>query len=872
MSDCQCLALQKFFAMKKKLLLIVSAFIYLTTTAQNEFRLLIQTDAPGATGTTFELPIRNNVAYDLTIDWGDGTSESYFTPSSSQTSIPHTYAADGQYLITITATSTLNAFHSLHFGSTGAGGTPNNRNKVLEIQQWGNLLWQDFNGAFLGCTNMNITATDAPNLSNATNMTNAFLGCDSLNANLNNWNVSSITSMVQTFSGCRKFNQPLNNWNVSNVTSFVRMFENCVSFNQNLNNWDVGNAQFLSFMFLGCTNFNGDVSTWNTSSTIILESMFNSCTNFNQPIGNWNVSNVTNMSSMFAFAPNFNQSLNNWNTANVTTMAGMFFNCTNFNGNISNWNTSSVSTMQGMFTNCVNFNQPIGNWNVGNVQNMSQMFLNATGFNQPIGSWNTSSVSANGFTQMFRGATSFNQPLNDWDVSGANNLEFMFNGCTAFNQDLNNWDVSNVERFEAMFGNCTNFNGNVTTWSLMTSPVSFFTLNNMFANCQKFDQDLSSWNLSQVTTALGFLDFTNITPCYVSNMMVAWSGQPLKNNVGLGLSGLRTNATGAAARQSIISSKGWVIDGGFELTPLSINTNPDCGSQGNGSVSLGFGGYGQFSLNDFILTGPVSQTTTVGFSTNFNNLPIGNYNITIEDRIGCQLYNETFSIVGENNPEVLTRTITPVSCTQDSTGAISITTSGDYIEWYDLDFNYINDGVNQIDDLPVGSYMAYIYGGSCFLIDTIEVALGSVDGSIAVTGNNISLTITEGIAPYVIVWTGPDGIINESGTELIGMPNGTYTATIRDASFCEKTFTATVSVGTSINSLANSITNIFPNPTKDVLHIELDKTATIEIFSITGVKLAELNGANKYQFNTSPLASGLYFVKAGEQTMKFVKN
>jgi len=851
--------------MKKTGLLFLSMLIFTWTNAQNDFRMLIQTNAPGATGANFDLPIRNNVAYDMTIDWGDGTSQSYFTPNGSQSSIPHTYTADGQYLISITAPNTTAGFHSFHFGSTGSGGTPNNRRKVLEIQQWGNLLWQDFNGAFTGCGNMNITATDAPNLSNATNMTNAFLGCDSLNANINHWNVSSITSMVQTFSGCQKFNQPLNNWNVSNVTSFVRMFENCVSFNQNLNNWNVGNAQFLSFMFLGCTNFNGDVSTWNTSSAIILESMFNSCANFNQPIGNWNVSNVTNMSSMFLGATNFNQSLNNWNTGNVTAMQDMFRNCTNFNGNISNWNTSSVTTMQGMFINCVNFNQPIGGWNVGNVQSMLQMFWNATSFNQPIGSWNTSSVTANGFTQMFRGATSFNQPLNDWDVSGANNLEFMFNGCTAFNQDLNNWNVSNVERFEAMFGGCTNFNGNVTTWNLKTTPTSFFTIRNMFSNCQKFDQDLSSWNLSQVTTAGGFLDFTNITPCYLSNMMVAWSGQSLKNSVGLGLSGLRTNATGAAARQSIITSKGWVIDGGFELTPLSINTNADCGSQGNGSVSLGFGGYGQFSLNDFILTGSVSQTITVGFSTNFSNLPIGNYNITIEDRTGCQLYNDTFSIVGANNPEILTRTITPVACNQDSTGAISITTTGNYFEWYDIDFNYINDGanINQITNLPAGTYLVYVYQNSCNIIDTIEVKQAEVLANLTVFGNNLELNITEGTSPYTISWEGSNGFTAGNVTTLTNLADGSYSATVVDANGCLKTVNALVNT-VGIANMSPIKFALYPNPASDILNLESEEMIDeVKIMDLAGrTVLTSSNIANSSaQINISGLNFSSYFIQ-----------
>lgn len=854
--------------MKKNLLLILSAFIYLTTTAQNEFKMLIQTDAPGATGTSFELPIRNNVAYDLTIDWGDGSAlETYSTPSSSQSSIPHTYATDGQYVITITAP--IPGFHSFHFGTTSGAGTPNNRRKVLEIQQWGNLYWQTFEGAFVGCENMNITATDAPDLSVVSNMSGAFSSCTALNADINHWNVSGVVNMFSTFGGCTNFNQPLNDWDVSSVTNFSRMFENCTAFNQNLNSWNVGAAQVFSLMFKDCTNFNGDITTWNTASATNMTNMFFGCTNFNQPIGNWNVSNVTNMGSMFFKATNFNQSLNNWNTSSVTNMGAMFWECTNFNGNISAWNTAGVTDMGTMFYLCTNFNQAIGGWNVGNVTNMQQMFRGASSFNQPLNNWNTSSVVSFGFAEMFMGATSFNQPLNNWDVSGATSFFLMFNGCSNFNQDLDNWNVSNSTRFDGMFGGCTNFNGNVTSWTLNTN--SNFQAINMFASCNRFNQNLSGWNLSRATALGGFLNGTNISPCVLGDMLVAWSQQSLNPNVSIGLQGLRTTTVGDAARQLIVTNFNWIFDGGFSLGSLNISPSVDCGFQNNGSVSLGFGGFGNFPANEFILTGPVSQTTTEGFNTNFSNLHVGSYNIIITDATGCQLYDDSFDIIGTDNPEVTSRTITPVSCTQDSTGAISITTTGNYVEWYDFDFNYINDGVNQIDNLPAGTYIAYVYENSCIIRDTIDVALGSVDATIAVNGNNISVTITEGLAPFVIVWSGPDGIINETGTELLGVPNGTYTATVRDASFCEKTLTATVS-GTSISKLENTILNIYPNPTSSILNIELDKETNIEILSITGVKLAEMSGASQYQYNTSSLAAGLYFIKAGEQTMKFVKN
>ncbi|MFC3161160.1 hypothetical protein ACFOEQ_24410 [Chryseobacterium arachidis] len=42
--------------------------------------------------------------------------------------------------------------------------------KILEIQQWGNIHWTTFNNAFVFCQNMNITATDVPDLSAVTSL------------------------------------------------------------------------------------------------------------------------------------------------------------------------------------------------------------------------------------------------------------------------------------------------------------------------------------------------------------------------------------------------------------------------------------------------------------------------------------------------------------------------------------------------------------------------------------------------------------------------------------------------------------------------------------------------------------------------------
>ncbi|MDY4803899.1 DarT ssDNA thymidine ADP-ribosyltransferase family protein [Campylobacter sp.] len=159
------------------------------------------------------------------------------------------------------------------------------------------------------------------------------------------WDVSNVTDMSEMFSGCENFNQPLNSWNVSNVTNMFRMFFGCENFNQPLNSWNVSSVTNMNGMFWGCINFNQPLNSWNVSNVTNMKRMFWGCKKFNQPLNSWNVSNVTDMSEMFSGCENFNQPLNSWNVSNVADMSYMFFGCENFNQPIYNWNTDEVSLL-----------------------------------------------------------------------------------------------------------------------------------------------------------------------------------------------------------------------------------------------------------------------------------------------------------------------------------------------------------------------------------------------------------------------------------------------------------------------------------------------------------------------------------------------
>jgi surface protein len=226
----------------------------------------------------------------------------------------------------------------IKFNNTG------DREKILDVKQWGiDTTWTSFEDAFYGCSFLNITATDTPNIA-ATNMFQAFRDTDLTTFNnINNWDVSSVTSMRGIFLGTN-FNQDIGNWDVSNVSNMIGMFFD-TNFNQNIGNWNVSSVTTMGSMFRD-SPFNQDIGNWDVSNVTVMGSMFNS-SSFNQDIGNWNVSNVTDMGYMFRESP-FNQNLANWDVTSVTNflnfMAGVTLSTTNYDALLIGWAAQSVNS------------------------------------------------------------------------------------------------------------------------------------------------------------------------------------------------------------------------------------------------------------------------------------------------------------------------------------------------------------------------------------------------------------------------------------------------------------------------------------------------------------------------------------------------
>lgn len=268
-------------------------------------------------GQSFRLPTVASGTYNCVIDWGDensGTLDNSLGPDRT-----HTYIVGGVYDIRISGV----------FDGWSTNNYPD-RLKITQVKQWGVMKPGTGYGAFFGCSNLIVTASDILDTSACKTLQVFWGSCSSLTdvPNMELWDISNVTTLYRCFLNCYLFNQDLNGWDTSSVTIFYSIFLGCWVFNGNISDWNLTNAYTTAEMFTRCYAFNQDISGWDVSSVVIFggyatpandgaRGMFSQCTSFNQDISGWDTSSATSMRNMFKDAESFDQDISGWNFSSV---------------------------------------------------------------------------------------------------------------------------------------------------------------------------------------------------------------------------------------------------------------------------------------------------------------------------------------------------------------------------------------------------------------------------------------------------------------------------------------------------------------------------------------------------------------------------
>jgi len=299
-----------------------------------------------------------------------------FNDLSGQQTI--TLPSSGVYILEVFPKAS-NGFNRIQFDNN------EDKNKILDTKNWGDIVWNSFENAFYGCINMTVTATDVPNLSSVTDMNSMFNRAESANPDTTNWDVSSVTNMSFMFEHATSANPDTSNWDVSSVTNMSFMFYEATSANPDVSNWDVSNATDMSFMFYEASSANPDTSNWDVSNVTDMNNMFRSASNANPDMTLWDVSSVTDMNRMLLDSNLGATNLNSWDVSNVTNMELMFKSSLNANVDCRDWDVSNVTNMRSMFEDSnlseENLTACYENWSQLNLQQNVEFSAGSTKYN-----------------------------------------------------------------------------------------------------------------------------------------------------------------------------------------------------------------------------------------------------------------------------------------------------------------------------------------------------------------------------------------------------------------------------------------------------------------------------------------------------------
>ncbi|MEX2411988.1 MAG: BspA family leucine-rich repeat surface protein [Candidatus Paceibacterota bacterium] len=153
-----------------------------TSDSSKSFISIWKTDNPGASN-SHEISIPTiGEGYDYNIYWESVTDTSVNGRENNiDGNITIAFPEIGIFRVEISG-----FFPRIYFNTTG------DCMKILQIEQWGDIKWQSMNRAFSGAENLQITASDSPDLTNVKDMTGMFNAARALNEDLSTWDVSNV--------------------------------------------------------------------------------------------------------------------------------------------------------------------------------------------------------------------------------------------------------------------------------------------------------------------------------------------------------------------------------------------------------------------------------------------------------------------------------------------------------------------------------------------------------------------------------------------------------------------------------------------------------------------------------------------------------
>jgi len=160
------------------------------------------------------------------------------------------------------------------------------------------------------------------------------------------------------------------------------------------------------------------------------------------------------------------------------------------------------------------------------------------------------------------------------------------------------------------------------------------------------------------------------------------------------------------------------------------------------------------------------------------------------------------------------------------------------------------------------------------VVDVISITYDVTD-DIGVFSGAIDITVTGGVAPYLFDWSN-DGTGDFDDTEdLTGLTDGWFIVVVNGSTGCSATAEIRVGNQLGIDDVNESNFMVYPNPTQELVNIELKGNFQFEIVTINGEIIQTGTATDKKVVSLKDYADGIYFVNVRSDvnttTFKVVK-
>ena len=249
----------------------------------------------------------------------------------------------------------------------------------------------------------------------------------------------------------------------------------------------------------------------------------------------------------------------NWGNLDITTNRA-FYGCSNFDFTATDAPTISTTDMSYSFAGNISLTDPdFSSWDMSLVHSTYFMFQGDSLFNtHSMENWDTPSFSDMGF--MFYLAVVFNGRLTNWSTPNNTSLRATWKQAYRFNQPIAQLGAGNVTTLQEGLSNATDFNQPLPSLSNIT--ILFKALENSDA----FDQNMGDYDINQVSNFNSFMSSaTGLSTANYDATLIGWDAQgsmAFSGTVNFGGSKYTSGGAAEAARTSLISKWGGIIDGG----------------------------------------------------------------------------------------------------------------------------------------------------------------------------------------------------------------------------------------------------------------------------------------------------------------------